>query len=544
MSLRVTNAKLWFSYVEQLLSKGLKFTVQSFQVNYSALTRIRMFQYYIAIQIIAFWKKATEVKPPEPTPCFAYDMRLIYYTRSKTMHTLTIGTLSKVGLTGQFYSPVFQQQCWGIFELQHEWHFALHKKFHLNLTFHQFKIIIGNLDSCALGSLTLKPKKNARKRDRLQFCGSYGFLPVYYNHNLFSVMLQIERFVSFDIFFVYMVLDSNRITSVPLPKVPPALRASWCLKYLEILEQLVHFELHCEKYQVLHLSFPPDFHKYKITVFDGPSTKASRVTCKTTNTKHPVHCITSSFHASVNFVKSVRVRLKLRFQQKVEDKEIIENLFVGLSASFAVGYFPEKSPAGCTNTDISCVWQSSALSGHILNITFSFHNSSNDSSLCPLGCFSVFDVSTNATTQISQLCFTNHTRQEKSVYSSAEHALMVLHKPKEHCGHFVVDLLVNSVACRLTRVDLCEHHDAVVSISMPQFISNETQCHVIQPYFNISDSQFKSIKAEKRKPRFARDPCCTSVFPLRLPTALAQKQHFTGYFDQGMFGQCKKILFF
>lgn len=165
------------------------------------------------------------------------------------------------------------------------------------------------LDSCVLGSLILQPltikksRRKSRRRGELQYCGSYSYLPLYYDKQQLSVFLEIMRFVHFDIFFVFMVVDSDRMKSVAVYSLPHTTKSVWGLNYLDIGMQLVHFVLQSEKNQVFHLEFRSLNNTSEVAVFDGSESQSAQVSCLETNAAHLVKCVTSSFLATVHILR-------------------------------------------------------------------------------------------------------------------------------------------------------------------------------------------------------------------------------------------------
>ncbi len=539
-SLRVKNIKHWLSYVDQILSKGLTLTFVPDSTRHSALSNTRIFENYIVAQIIAFWHTASDLKPTGQAPCFALDMREIYFMKRSTTPKLILGVISEVGLTGEFYSSFYKATCWGIVVLVQKWYFRLHEMLHLNMTFYKLKIEMGQLYSCSLGSISVYIWQNKRTKRRLQFCGSYSDLPIYYHQNQFTLALKANRFVFFDILFQYMVMDSGVLSSIALPKqLPSAIRSPWYIKYRGIARQLMHFTLHCLKYQVLHLQFPLPDHSNTVSVFNGQGSKFLPVVCFLRSSKYPMHCVTSTFLATVYVTKSVGHHLKLKFEQSLKEKNITGNLSAPLSTSLVVQSSPELSSPGCLISDISCVWQLSTLTPHILNVTLSSKRKTNESNTCQFGCMSVFDQSPNATFEIYEICPSHQSQQDsqpRSVYSSAEKGKLVFHIHNGHCEQFVMHLLVSSSICTLLRVNLCETSEAPLTIQMNQIKPNSTECHVIQPFYNLPESKFKSkTKQARRDARFAETSLCKTAFQLSLTSALVQGINFKGHFHQGMY---------
>ena len=530
MILKNTN-KIWISYVNQLLTSGLRRTIIQNHWNCSALSKIQIYTNHINIQIVAFLQKATYFTIAPPPPCFWSDMRDIYYPYTTSIQTLTVGMIAEKGKTGEFYLPIFKQICTGIFWLQHEWRFLLHKQLHLNLTFDQFDIKISYLHSCALGSITVFPFKRSKLSHELQYCGYYPHLPLYFNRNCVSVLLSIQRYVSYNIMFCHMVMDSHSMTSVGL--AAPALRSVWCISYTKLKSQLIHFMLQAHKYQLLHLSFISLDNDTKLQVFDGPHSDYRQITCYQASSTQPLKCITSSFLVTVHLIKSIHLPLKPRIKYSMKDMQIIANLSVTSTSSFVMGNFPRLALWKCKSTDISCVWQLHALPGHIVNLTLSFLQNTREDNICQFGCVSVFDQSPNDTIQISPRCFSNQTGQNHSVYSITEHVLLVLHTHKEHCGSFMMHVVVSSSPCTLTRVNLCDHYDALVTIPTKHSKSNNTKCHILQPYHNVSESQFQILIKQASDPRFAPPSPCQTFFSFGQASAFEQNIHFTGFFTSG-----------
>ena len=95
------------------------------------------------------------------------------------------------------------------------WRFMLAKQIRLNITFYYIYIKFNTLDVCYTGNVTIKSISVSQKALSV-YCGIHSSLLNYPPYQITNITVALRPYVSYDIKFLYGMINSNEIISYPV----------------------------------------------------------------------------------------------------------------------------------------------------------------------------------------------------------------------------------------------------------------------------------------------------------------------------------------
>ena len=343
----------------------------------------------------------------------------------------------------------------------HTWLFTLDKQLRLNITFTHIRIVMGYLDTCYIGNVTVRtfdPRDNSKYE--FFYCGIFSDIPNYPKMKDVDIILSIRPFVQYIVIFSYCVIDANRIISLR-PQIDKTIKPEWFVHFPTGKKYLRFINLKVRKYNVIVLLFTNHI-KSVYEVFDGPGRRSEAL-----KLGNQTEYVTSTFQCAIFVLLSVN---HLDAKSNVSLLKYLETSNNKMEERFLPGNITLKlgNAEICDARDKICVIQlSTKIEFHFnISIVNLSHTYINDI-LCRsnYGGLTVYDRKSASPNVITTYCTSrNNDYEHKPIYSNSSRILLVTYKYPEY-GNLSLLIKVSTTDCIVLKKNPCLFSVSLLSIS-------------------------------------------------------------------------------